>query len=211
MLLTCSLPLYLLSCDSWWFSSTFDAFYVVRFDFHPRCILWVARQSQEFLVFAAIIFITRYHQCVLEFISIDRDRSRVFIYVIYYSWPLIIRRKAYFIHSYFIFIWSEKMNHFKWNSVFARSHSQLIYAFECHWLCKASISQMKSERKCCSAIAVTVFSMRERAHWSRRRFTFTFVNHFSLPLKYHQSLATTVTTSSSIVASISLSYERNYI
>lgn len=83
--------------------------------------------------------------------------------------------------------WEQKkrVNHFKWNSEFALPHSQLIYAFEYHWLCKASISQMKSERKCCSAIDVvviiTIFSMQERAHWSRRRFTFTFVNQFSLP------------------------------
>lgn len=55
-------------------------------------------------VFAAIIFITRYRQCALEFISIDRDRFRAFISVIYYSWPLIFRRKAYFIHPCFIFI-----------------------------------------------------------------------------------------------------------
>lgn len=59
----------------------------------------------------------------------------VFIYVIYYSWPLIFSRKAYFFRcSHFI----QRTNDSDCSSPTRRS--RLIYAFECNKLCKASIN-----------------------------------------------------------------------
>lgn len=83
---------------------------------------WPAKAG-SFCIHGHYFYYSLSPKCVLEFISIDSDRVRVFIYVIYYSWPLIFRRKAYFIHPYFIFIRCKgvkprRVNHLKWNPAF---------------------------------------------------------------------------------------------